>query len=122
MTRSKLTLTTLVLLLTVVSLSAAPTFVTECCQPSPIGGLEILEQNTAYPMLAEREHLEGDVVLNFRVDVNGNVSNIRVSQSAGAMFDESAINAVLSTKWNPALQRGNAVAVNYELPFQYRTR
>ena len=122
MTRTKLTIATLIFMLTVVSLSAAPTLVSECCQPKPVGGFEILEKNTFYPLLAQRDYLESDVVLNFQIDVNGNVSNIRVAQSGGTMFDKSAIDAVLATKWNPATQDGYAVAVTFEQSFEYRTR
>ncbi|MEA3286281.1 MAG: energy transducer TonB [Candidatus Marinimicrobia bacterium] len=122
MTKTKLSITILIVMLTTISLSAEPAFQTDCCQPIPVGGMQVLEQNTFYPLLAVRDHLESDVVLKFWVDVNGNVSNIYVSESGGTMFDASAIEAVMTTKWNPAMQSGKAVAVNYELPFAYRSR
>ncbi len=120
MKRTKLTIIGLALLLSMTQLIAEPTVSKECCKPQPVGGIETLEKNTAYPALASEYRFEGDVTLKFEVDVLGNVSGIQVTQSGGSMFDESAISAVLSTQWSPAIQNGSPVSVSYEIPFEYR--
>lgn len=115
-------LTLVVLMLTVgtVSLFGEPKSNKECCVPQPVGGIEALEANTIYPLVADRNGEEGNVVVNFQVDENGQVSNISVLNSGGRMFDQSAIDAVTSTKWHPAMQNGEPIAVVYSQEFNYR--
>ncbi|MCF7826683.1 MAG: energy transducer TonB [Candidatus Marinimicrobia bacterium] len=122
MIKTKLTLTALILLIGTTQLMADPNSNRKCCEPQPMGGIESLEQNTVYPLLDRQEGNEGNVILNFHVDKNGIVSNIRVARSGGTMFDKSAISAVMNTQWSPAMQNGYPVAVNFELPFEYRAK
>ncbi len=122
MTKTKLILCVLVLLMSATQLMATPTVTSECCKPQPVGGMQTLEENTLYPLVAQKEGLESNVSLVFSIDTQGNVSNIRVAQSGGMIFDASAISAVRSTEWSPAMQDGRAVAVQFELPFEYRTQ
>jgi len=122
MTKTKMTLTTLILLLGVTQIMANQNSNKSCCKPLPIGGMESLERNTIYPLFDRVEGNNSDVILNFHVDTEGNVSNIRITSSGGSMFDKSAIMAVMRTQWSPAMQNGNPVAVTFELPFEYRSR
>ena len=121
MIKTKLTLTALVLLLGATQLMAEPKSNKICCQPMPVGGMESLERNTTYPLFDRERGNNADVVLNFYVDKEGNVSNIRITSSGGSMFDRSAIMAVMKTRWSPAMQNGYPVAVTFEIPFEYRS-
>ena len=114
-------ITALIIMLSASQLFAEPKSKSNCCQPSPVGGMEMLEQNTFYPILLKEAGVESDVILSFDVDVFGNVSNINVSHSGGTMFDKSAIMAVMDTQWSPAMQNGQPVAVTFEIPFQFRS-
>lgn len=122
MIKSKLTISGLMLLLSMTQLIAEPAVSRECCKPAPVGGIEALVRNAFYPAIARDYRFEADVTLNFQVDVLGNVSEVRVTESGGSMFDESAISAVLNTEWSPAMQNGTPVTVTYEIPFEYRTQ
>ena len=121
MIKTRLTLGTLFLLLTFTFSIAEPVIGKNCCTPMPVGGMESLAKHTSYPMWARADRINSNVVLNFRVEKDGSVSNVEVAKSGGAIFDKSAIDAVTSTKWTPAMQNGSAVAVTYELPFEYRS-
>ena len=122
MNKTKLTLIALILLLGATQVMANRKLDRNCCQPMPVGGLETLSRNTIYPTFALNVKSEGDVILNFHVDKNGNVSNIQVAKSGGPMFDESAITAVMTTQWTPAKQNGHPVALTFALPFEYRSK
>ncbi|MCF7807826.1 MAG: energy transducer TonB [Candidatus Marinimicrobia bacterium] len=115
-------LTLVVLMLTVgtIGLFGEPRSNKECCTPQPVGGIEALEQNTIYPLLADRYGAEGDVIVKFVVNEAGQVSNISVQSSGGKLFDQSAIDAIKTTKWHPAMQNGEPVAVAYSQEFNYR--
>jgi len=122
MYKTKISLTIFTLLIITGSLFAAPAVHSDCCQPKPVGGMQILEDNTLYPLWAEKERIGSAVVLSFHVDNQGAISNVEVSQSGGAMFDESAISAVMNTAWAPAMHENRAIAVTFELPFEYRAK
>ncbi len=116
----KLITVSLYIFLNVSLLFAEPTITSNCCTPKPVGGMEVLAENTNYPMWAKNEKISSGVVLNFRVDQSGAVSDLHVSESGGPVFDKSAIEAVLNTEWSPAMQNGMPVAVTYELPFEFK--
>ena len=120
MSKTKLTLTVLVLLLGAAQLTAEPKSDANCCQPMPVGGMEALERNIIYPTFHRLVGNDADVILTFHVDAEGKVSNIQVARSGGANFDNSAATAVMNTQWNPAMQNGIPVALTYALPFEFR--
>ena len=57
-----------------------------------------MTDNVQYPEQAKKELKGGVVVLNFNLDNNGMVSNVKVAQSAGSGFDEAAVNALQGYK------------------------
>ncbi|NQV15499.1 energy transducer TonB [bacterium] len=120
MTIPKLAITGLTILLLTCTLSAAPFYITENSIPTPKGGIHVLSQKAEYPILAQQNRIESDVVLVFRIEADGRVSNLRIVHSGGKSFDESATKAVLGISWIPARQNGEAVAVTFEQPFEYR--
>ncbi|NQV49396.1 MAG: energy transducer TonB [Candidatus Marinimicrobia bacterium] len=122
MIKTKLILSTLVTLLSVTALMADPISTNYTAEPEPVYGLEYLENQTIYPTLEQDLRNDGYVVLNFHVDVVGNISNIQVAKSGGTQFDASAIAAVLNTDWNPAMQNGTAVPVTFQLPFVFHAK
>ena len=91
----------------------------ECCRPKPVGGIQELQKQTIYPLLAEEYRFEGEVIVEFHVDEAGNVTQIKVVQSAGPLFDQSAVEAISHTSWSPAKQNGKPVATICSQEFKY---
>lgn len=78
------------------------------------GGLQMWQQflskNIRYPRFAQRNSIEGKVLLSFYVDSAGKISDIQLIRGIGGGCNEEAIRVLkLSPQWNPALQRGVAV-------------
>jgi len=121
MIKTKLTLTTILLLISAMGLIAEPLSTDYTAGPEPVYGWSELKENAEYPSLTKGFSSETAVTLTFRIDVVGNVSQIEITQSGGAPYDQAAINAVMSTKWNPAMQNGTAIPVSYELPFEFHS-
>ncbi len=119
MNKTKLTLTALFLIVSTATVMAEPISTNYSAEPEPVHGMQDLASKTIYPDFEQERGNDGYVVLNFHVDVIGNVSNIEVARSGGASFDQSAIAAVLATDWNPAMQNGTAIPVTYQLPFEF---
>ncbi len=65
-----------------------------------------------YPPVAKAEGIEGAVVVRYGVSVDGRVVNARVeSATPEGFFEEAALTAVRSWRYNPALKDGEPVAV-----------
>ncbi len=72
--------------------------------PAPIGGFEAVQRNIKYPKAARVSSTEGKVVVNIKIDINGNVAETVILKSAGIALDQAAIDAVKSVKWSPAVK------------------
>lgn len=92
--------------------------------PEYPGGAEemmrFIAQNIKYPPIARESGIQGRVFVNFVVEPNGSVSNVKVLRGIGGGCDEEAIRVVQSMpKWTPGRQRGKAVRVSFNLPVRF---
>ena len=94
-------------------------------QPSFPGGIDAfyayLGKNLDYPRQAKRQGVSGKVFVEFVVDKDGSLSNIRVAKGIGVGCDEEALRVIKnSPQWNPGKQRGKAVRVRMVVPIIFR--
>ena len=87
--------------------------------PSPVGGIKTLQEKVHYTEIARRIGQEGTVYIQAKIDKNGDVVDAKVIKSLGAGLDEEALNAVISTKFNPGKQRGKPVNVKMVIPIKF---
>jgi TonB family protein len=89
--------------------------------PSPIGGFVAIQKNLHYPEIARKAGVEGRIILNVLVDVNGEVKETKILKTLGDNgCDEAAIKAIKSVKWTPAKNRGESVAVWVGIPVVFK--
>lgn len=93
--------------------------------PSFPGGdvkmMEYLAKNIKYPQMARESGIQGRVFINFVVEPDGHVSNVKVIRGIGGGCDEEAVRVVKAMpKWKAGKQRGKAVRVSYNLPVNFR--
>lgn len=82
--------------------------------------MKYLGKNIRYPPVAQRNGLEGLVVLSFTVSATGQISEIEVLKSLGGGTDEEAVRVVKTMpKWTPGKQNGRAVPVKFTLPVRF---
>jgi periplasmic protein TonB len=82
--------------------------------------MKYLGKNIRYPPVAQRNGLEGLVVLSFTVSSSGEISDIEVVKSLGGGTDEEAVRVVKGMpKWQPGKQNGRAVPVKFTLPIRF---
>lgn len=73
-----------------------------------------------YPAVAQRNGLEGVVVLSFVVDQQGFITDIKPVKSLGGGTDEEAIRVVKSMpRWKPGRQNGRNVKTRFTLPIRF---
>ena len=82
-----------------------------------------LSQNIRYPAAAQRNGIQGRVMVSFVVEKNGSVSDVRVLKSVDPLLDNEAIRVVKAMpKWSPGKLNGQAVRVKYTLPISFKTQ
>ncbi len=82
------------------------------------GGLQawakFLQKELKYPRQAQRMGIEGRVFIQFIVERDGSLTDIKVVKGIGAGCDEEAVRVLKnSPKWKPGKQRGKAVRQKY---------
>lgn len=79
-----------------------------------------LEKNLNYPAIARKNDIEGRVYLQFVVEKDGSLSDIKVVRGLGGGCDEEAVRVIKSfPKWNPGMQSGKVVRQQYTMPIAF---
>jgi protein TonB len=80
-----------------------------------------LSKNINYPKQANEQGIAGRVVLNFVVNEDGDITDIKVVRGIGYGCDQEAMRVVNSMpKWKPGKQNGKAVKVSFSLPIMFK--
>ena len=78
---------------------------------------EYLSKNFKYPEEARKNNISGKIILQFVVETDGKLSDIKVVRGLGSGLDEEAVKVLTaSPSWKPGLQNGKLVRVAYTLP------
>jgi protein TonB len=92
-------------------------------QPTPTGGYEnfysYISKNLKYPRTAQRSHIEGKVFIEFVIDKNGSVTQLKIIKGIGSGCDEEAIRVLAQSRWEPGRQRGKPVKVRMAMSVNF---
>lgn len=76
-----------------------------------------------YPEIAKENGVQGRVTLQFTVNPDGSVSNVKVLRGVDSSLDKEAVRVVsMSPKWKPGKQRDRAVKVTYTFPVIFQLK
>ena len=79
-----------------------------------------LSDNLTYPEIARKKGITGRVIVQFSVEKDGSITNVKVIRGIGGGCDEVAKELIAGMpKWNPAKQRGRPVRVQFTLPVNF---
>ena len=82
---------------------------------------EFLSMSVKYPAEAEKNDVQGRVIVTFVVEKDGEVSNAKVVKSVHPALDAEALRVINAMpKWTPGMQNGEAVRVKYTVPVTFR--
>lgn len=80
-------------------------------------------ENLEYPEIAKENGVQGRVMLQFTVNPNGTISDVKVLRGVDPSLDKEAVRVVSkSPKWEPGKQRDRAVKVTYTFPVIFQLR
>ena len=97
-------------------------------KPSFMGGdanafSKWVNERLVYPEIAKENGVSGRVTLQFTVETDGSVTNVKVLRGVDASLDKEAVRVVsMSPKWTPGKQRDRAVKVTYTFPVIFQLR
>lgn len=94
-------------------------------QPIPIGGFSAfyayVGENLKYPRLAQRGNIQGRVYIEFVVEKDGSLTDIKTMKGIGGGCDEEACRIIGNApNWKPGKQRGQPVRVKMVIPILFR--
>ena len=83
--------------------------------------MEFVTNNIHYPEEAKDNGIEGRVFVEFVVEKDGSVNEVKVLRGIGHGCDEEAVRVVKAMpKWKPGMQKGKPVRVHYQMPFFFK--
>ncbi|UXP34207.1 energy transducer TonB [Reichenbachiella agarivorans] len=93
--------------------------------PEPVGGMtafyQYVGQNIKYPYEASKKDIEGRVFVQFVVNSQGEIADVKVVKGIGGGCDEEAARIIAQApKWNPGKQRGKPVSVRMVIPITFK--
>lgn len=94
-------------------------------QPEFPGGraelLRFLTDNIKYPESAKKDNVHGKVIMQFIVEKDGTIKDIKVLRSPSPVLDEEAIRVIKTMpKWMPGKNKGVTVRVRFTLPIDFK--
>ena len=82
-----------------------------------------VNKNLQYPEIAKENGVQGRVTLQFTVNTDGSVSDVKVLRGVDSSLDKEAVRIVSqSPKWTPGKQRERPVKVTYVFPVIFQLR
>lgn len=81
---------------------------------------EYIDTHLEYPAEASRKKMAGKVMVEFKVQTDGSLEELRVAQSSNDIFNQAAL-AVFKDMpaWKPGKQRGKAVSCKVIVPVRF---
>ncbi|MBO8445282.1 MAG: energy transducer TonB [Bacteroidetes bacterium] len=82
-----------------------------------------VNERLVYPEIAKKNGVSGRVTLQFTVETDGRVTNVKVLRGVDPSLDKEAVRVVSqSPKWEPGKQDGTPVNVIYTFPVIFQLR
>lgn len=80
-----------------------------------------LNSNVKYPAVAQENGVQGRVIVQFIIEKDGSISDVKISRSVYPSLDCEALRVVKAMpKWNPGKLNGIPARVKYEVPVVFR--
>lgn len=93
-------------------------------QPTFPGGaaefIKFLSKNIKYTKQMKLTQVQGKVIMQFIVEKDGSLSNLKVTKGPGGGTTEEALRVMQkSPKWKPGIKDGKPVRVQYGAPIEF---
>lgn len=83
--------------------------------------LQFFGSNIIYPEVARKEKLEGMIILEFIIEKDGSLSDLKIVRDIGGGCGNEALRiAKQMPKWSPGMVNNKPVRTNYKLPVRFK--
>ena len=83
--------------------------------------MKYVADNIKYPQEAKDKNISGRVFVSFVIEKDGSVNEVKVVRGIGGGCDEEAARVIKGMpKWEPGMQKGKPVRVNYMMPINFK--
>ena len=83
--------------------------------------MKFLNENVKYPEAAENAGTQGRVIVQFIVEADGSITNVKVLKNVSDEIDAEAVRVINAMpKWKPGKQNDKPVRVKYTIPVTFR--
>jgi TonB family protein len=90
-------------------------------KPAEKGFRDYVDSNIKYPKEAKENHISGDVLVEFTIDVDGSLVDAKVVRSVHPLLDVEALRVIQSSpKWTPGKLKRKPVEVRYTFPVNFK--
>ena len=80
-----------------------------------------LTKNLHYPVLAQKQRLEGKVVVSFIINKDGSITNEKVERSVDPLLDQEALRVVrMMPKWKPGIDKNKPCRTLFAIPINFK--
>lgn len=80
-----------------------------------------ISKNVKYPPLAAENGIQGKVYIQFVIEKDGSITDVKVVRGVDSSLDKEAVRVIQAMpKWKPGKQRGKPVRVSYTLPINFQ--
>ncbi|OCX50621.1 energy transducer TonB [Mucilaginibacter sp. PPCGB 2223] len=81
---------------------------------------KFLQKNIRYPSIAKENNIQGKVYIQFVVERDGSLTDIKVIREPGSGTGDEAVRVLkMSPHWKPGVQNGKPVRVQFTLPVNF---
>jgi len=83
--------------------------------------MKFMRSQIKYPTIARENNVEGTAAIQFVVEKDGSISNIKVLHDPGAGLGAEAVRVIkLMPNWIPGVQKARKVKVRFNLPVKFK--
>ena len=83
--------------------------------------MAFIRAHITYPLKARRAGHQGTVYVNFLVEKDGSLSDLKVVERVSPELDAEALRVVkLMPRWIPAKKNGSPIAAEFKLPVKFK--
>lgn len=90
----------------------------------PGGMVELMKwltKNLKYPVLAQKQKLQGRVLVSFIINKDGSISDIKVAQGIDPLLDREALRVVrMMPRWKPGIEMGKPCRTMFAIPVVFQ--
>ena len=92
--------------------------------PSYPGGdearIKFMLENIKYPAEAMKNNVQGKVFVQYIVRADGSITDVKILRGIGGGCDDEAMRVIkLMPKWNPGMDKGKPVDVEFVMPINF---